>query len=183
MKRIADLLFEAKTLKEITRAGYAFLGSGRESVAEHSFMTAFIAFAISRMEPGIDTERLVLMALIHDLPEARTGDLNYVQKRYVTANEGKAIADMVQGLSFGHEIVDLMEEFNRAETQEAKLANDADQISFVLELKRLQDTGAKSPEQWLEFVMARLKTETGKKLAASIVTTKWDDWWMNHYSE
>ncbi|MCP4115525.1 MAG: hypothetical protein GY737_08990 [Desulfobacteraceae bacterium] len=66
---------------------------------------------------------------------------------------------------------------------EAKLARDADQISFVLELKRLQDTGAKSPEQWLEFVMERLRTETGKKLAASIVTTKWDDWWMNHYSE
>ena len=43
MKRIANLLFEAKMLKEIPRSGYHFLGSGRETVAEHSFMITFIA--------------------------------------------------------------------------------------------------------------------------------------------
>jgi putative hydrolase of HD superfamily len=35
MKRIADLLFEARILKEIPRSGFHFLGVGRESIAEH----------------------------------------------------------------------------------------------------------------------------------------------------
>ncbi len=183
MNRIADFLFEAEILTELPRAGYPFLGSGKESVAEHSFMTAFIAFALSRMVPDLNGERIVAMALIHDLPEARMGDLNYVQKKYVHAMEDKAISDMTRGLPFGSELSLLMEEFNRGETMESRLANDADQISFIMELKRLQDTGAKNPEKWLPVVMNRLKTDTGKKLAESIVSTTWDNWWMSGYSE
>jgi putative hydrolase of HD superfamily len=36
MKNIANLLFEAKMLKEIPRSGFHFLGSGKESIAEHT---------------------------------------------------------------------------------------------------------------------------------------------------
>ncbi|MEA1969776.1 MAG: HD domain-containing protein [Thermodesulfobacteriota bacterium] len=183
MNKIAELFFEAKTLKELPRSGYQFLGSGKESVAEHSFMVSFICLTISRMEPDLDAEKLISMALIHDLPEARTGDLNYVQKKYVRAREDKAIADMTEGLTFGREFAELMEEFNRGETREARLANDADQLSFILELKKLMDTGAKAPEKWLPIVINRLKTELGKQLAQSIVDSNWDDWWLNGYSE
>ena len=42
MKNIANLLFEAKMLKEIPRSGFHFLGAGKESIAEHSFVTTFI---------------------------------------------------------------------------------------------------------------------------------------------
>ena len=183
MNRIADFLFEAEILKNLPRAGYPFLGSGKESIAEHSFMTAFIAFTLSMVEPDVNGKRLVAMALIHDLPEARTGDLNYVQQKYVHAMEDKAISDMTHGLFFGSELSLLMEEFNKGETMESRLANDADQISFMMELKRLQDTGAKNPEKWLSTVMTRLKTDAGKKLAKSIVSTTWDNWWLSHYSE
>jgi len=183
MKRIADLFFEAKTLKELPRSGYHFLGSGRESVAEHSFMTGFICLVMSKTVPDIDREKLISMALIHDLPEARTGDLNYVQKHYVHAKEAKAVSDMATGLSFGDELQALMEEFNQGKTLEAKLANDADQLSFILELKKHKDTGAKSPEKWLPFVVERLKTDIGRDLASSIMETSWDNWWMKSYSE
>jgi len=80
MKPIANLLFEVRILKDLVRSGYAFLGSGKESVAEHSFMTAFICFVLAKMDPGVDGAKLVAMALVHDLAEARTGDLNYVGK-------------------------------------------------------------------------------------------------------
>ncbi|MBL6993293.1 HD domain-containing protein, partial [Desulfobacula sp.] len=82
MKQIANLLFEVRILKDIARSGYAFLGSGKESVAEHSFMTAFICFAMARIELDINSEKLVTMALVHDIAEARTGDFNYVEKKY-----------------------------------------------------------------------------------------------------
>ncbi len=183
MKKIIDFLFEANILKELSRSGYTFLGSGKESVAEHSFMTSLICFTISRMEAGLDCQKLITMALVHDLPEARTGDLNYVQKQYVKSMEDKAIQHMTEGLSFSSEIKDLIEEFNQGETREAKLARDADQLSFIIELKKLQDKGAKPPEKWLPIVIDRLKTDIGKSLAKGIMDSSWDEWWMGNYSE
>ncbi len=183
MTKIADLLFEVRMLKDLNRSGYAFLGSGSESVAEHSFTTAFICFTMSRLEPDIDSEKLMAMALVHDIPEARIGDHNYVNKKYNTVDETKAVRHMTEKLAFGPDIQALIDEFNQGETIEARLANDADQISFILELKKLADTGATSPEHWLPFVMGRLKTRTGKQMAEEIMDTRWDAWWTRDYSE
>ncbi len=99
MKRIADLLFEARMLKEIPRSGFQFLGVGRESVAEHVYSTTFIAFVMTQLLPEIDARKLLSLCLVHDLPEARIGDLNSVHKAYVQADEPRAIADMLQGLA------------------------------------------------------------------------------------
>lgn len=183
MKAIADLLFEAKILKNIPRTGFAFLGAGRESVAEHSFTAAFIAFVMSRMEPEVDGQRLVSMCLLHDLPEARIGDLNYVQKKYVTADEDRAIADVVENLPFDNDIAELLAEFNGQQTREALLAHDADQLAFILDLKSISDVGGKTPEKWLPVVRKRLKTELGKNLAEAVSTRSWDAWWMETYAE
>ncbi|MCA1793185.1 MAG: HD domain-containing protein, partial [Desulfobacteraceae bacterium] len=92
MKQIANFLFEARILKDLNRSGYAFLGDGHESIAEHCFTTAFICFTMARLDPKTNGERLMAMALVHDMAEARTGDFNYVQKHYSTTDESKAIA-------------------------------------------------------------------------------------------
>lgn len=183
MKQIANLLFEVRILKDIIRSGYAFLGAGKESIAEHSFMTAFICFAMAKLDPDIDSEKLVTMALVHDLAEARTGDLNYVEKQYSSVDENKAISHLIKHISFGNDIKTLVDEFNSGETKEAKLANDADQISFILELKKISDIGTNGPEKWLPFVQKRLKTNVGRQIAQSIMNTRWDEWWVNDYSE
>ena len=183
MKHIANLLFEVRILKDIVRSGYAFLGTGKESIAEHSFMTAFICLAMAKIDADIDTEKLVTMALVHDIAEARTGDFNYVEKKYSIIDEDKAISHLVKNIPFGKDIKNLIEEFNLSETKEAKLVQDADQISFILELKKLKDTGAKGPEKCLPVVMQRLKTDMGKNIAKNIMETSWDEWWMNDYSE
>lgn len=181
MKNIANLLFEAKMLKEIPRSGYHFLGSGKETVAEHSFMITFIAFVMAQMDPSVNAARLIAMCLLHDLPESRTGDMNYVQKKYVRVDEDKAVSDLIRNIPFGSTIRELIDEFNASESKEAKLARDADQISFILELKTLSDTGRRGPETWLPIVKDRLRTETGKQIAESIADTDWDEWWKKNY--
>ncbi|MCP3873209.1 MAG: HD domain-containing protein [Desulfobacteraceae bacterium] len=183
MKQVANLLFEVRILKDIIRSGYAFLGSGKESIAEHSFMTAFICFTMAKIDTDVNCERLVTMALVHDIAEARTGDFNYVEKKYSKVDEAKAISHLIKQLPFGNDIKNLMDEFNLCESKEAKLANDADQLSFILELKKINDTGAKGPEKWLPVVLKRVKTKIGKQLAQSIMETRWDEWWMSDYSE
>lgn len=183
MKSIANLLFEVRILKDIIRSGYAFLGTGRESIAEHSFMTAFICFAMAKLEPAVNLEKIISMALVHDIAEARTGDFNYVEKKYSVTDESKAVSHLVNGISFGEDIRRLIDEFNQGETREAQLAKDADQLSFILELKKQSDIGAKGPEKWIPVVKGRLTTDVGKQIAESIMETGWDEWWRNDYSE
>ena len=179
MKNIANLLFEAKMLKEIPRSGYHFLGVGKESVAEHCFSTTFIAYVMSRMETEIDALKLICMCLIHDLPETRIGDLNTVHKKYVKADETKAFKDTIEGLAFGQNLTDLFDEFNAGRSIEAKLAHDADQIALILELKDLMDIGYKPPETWIQNVIGRLQTETGQKIALAVMDTPRDAWWRD----
>jgi len=179
MKNIANLLFEARMLKEIPRSGYHFLGVGKESVAEHCFSTTFIAYVMSRMEPEIDALRLISMCLIHDLPETRIGDLNTVNKKYVTADETKALEDTIEGLAFGENLTDLFNEFNNGHTIEAKLAHDADQLALIFELKDLIDIGYKPPRSWIQNVISRLKTKTGSKIADAVMETSRDEWWLD----
>ena len=177
MKRIADLLFEARMLKEIPRSGFQFLGAGRESVAEHVYAAAFTAYVLSQLSPDVDALKLISMCLVHDLAEARIGDLNSVNKAYVHPDEPRAVADAIRGLPFGEQLKALIEEYNAGVSPEARLARDADQISLILELKDLDDIGYRPPQDWLPHVLGRLQTETGKTLAAAIMSTRRDNWW------
>ena len=183
MKNSANFLFEIGILKKTPRSGYQFLGTGNESVAEHSFRVAVIAYLLAKNEPKADMQKVVLMSLFHDFHEARTGDHNYVNKRYVTLNENKAVNDLARKLSFGQEIVSLIDEFNSRETLEARLSQDADQLDFILELKRQQDLGNISAAEWLKYSLKRLITDFAIKLADEIVTTDSSDWWFKKKEE
>lgn len=183
MKNIVNFLFEIGILKKTPRSGYQFLGTGNESVAEHSFRVAIIGYLLAKNEPKADIQKVVLMSLFHDFHEARTGDHNYVNKRYVTVNEDKAVNDLAQKLPFGQDIVSLIDEFNSRETLEAKLSQDADQLDFILELKRQQDLGNISAAEWLKYSAKRLITDFAKTLADEIVTTDSSDWWFDKKEE
>ena len=179
MKKIANLLFEAKILKEIPRSGYHYLGAGKESVAEHSFCTTFIAYVMSQLLPEVDPLKLTHMCLLHDFAEARIGDLNTVHKKYVSADESKALEDATAGLVFGEKMTALIKEFGDGETVEAKLARDADHLALILELKELIDIGYEPPKTWIENVIGRLQTETGQQIASAIMQTGRDEWWLD----
>jgi putative hydrolase of HD superfamily len=178
MDRITEFLFETMLLKRVHRTGYQFLGPGKESVAEHTFGVMCIAWTLAQLTPEADTGRLLAMCLVHDLPEARMGDLNYVQKRYVTAHENKAVDHMTEGLPFGPDIRALLDEFNARETLEARLARDADQLAFLLDLKSLSDMGYRAPDKWAGHVKERLETTAGIRLSECIAETEWDSWWL-----
>ncbi|MDH4162781.1 MAG: HD domain-containing protein [Nitrospirota bacterium] len=179
MKNIANFLFEAGMLKRTPRTGYQFLGSGAESVAEHIFRTVYIGYALGRMADDVDVDRIVKMCMFHDLPEARTGDQNYVNKKYVSVDVGKAVNDMASPLPFGSEIKELIEEFEAESTKEAKIAKDADQLDFILSLKERKDIGNAYAEEWLEFSLKRLRTKSAKELAAVILKTDSSLWWFS----
>lgn len=178
MDSIADFLFEVGMLSRTPRSGYQFLGSGKESVAEHVLRTIFVGYTLCKMDPSLDETRVLKMCLLHDLPEARTGDMNYVNKKYVRVDEEKAVKELTQGLSFGDDIKQYIEEFNRKETRESFIARDADQIALILQLKECGDLGNKYSDEWINFALQRLSTDQGKKLSEMIIRTDSSQWWF-----
>ncbi|OHE24513.1 MAG: phosphohydrolase [Syntrophobacterales bacterium RBG_19FT_COMBO_59_10] len=183
MREIADFLFEVGMLKKTPRSGFQFLGSGCESVAEHVLRTLYIGYVLCKMEPEADELKVFRLCLVHDLPEARTGDMNYMNKKYVTVDEKKAIRELAAPLFFGGEIEAILAEFNGRRTRESLLAHDADQLSLILQLKECGDLGNKYSQEWIDFAVRRLSTENARKLAGSILETDSSNWWFKDKSD
>src|SRR4051794_5293762 len=71
---LGDLAEAAGALKEVRRKGWGDRGlSDAESVADHSYRVALLAWALARAR-GLDAGRALLIALVHDLAEAEVGD-------------------------------------------------------------------------------------------------------------
>jgi putative hydrolase of HD superfamily len=177
LKRLADFLFEVGMLRRTPRTGYQFLGSGAENVAEHSFRTAIIGWILAG-RAGADASRTALMCLFHDLHEARTGDFNYVNKIYNTADADLALKHATAGTGLTAELKDMRGEIEAAESLEARLAQDADQIDLILNLKEEWELGNRKAEVWLDCALKRLRTEEGRSLARMIRATDPTDWWF-----
>jgi putative hydrolase of HD superfamily len=178
LRPIALLLYEVGMLKRTPRSGLQFLGSGQDSVAEHILRTTYIAFALGRLVPGLDTHRLVLLCLLHDLPEARTGDLNYMNKKYVRSDDLAAVRDLARGLPFGAEMEALVAEFESGTTPEARLARDCDQLELLFVLKEESDRGNPQANEWIPIALKRLQEPIAQRLAAVLLDTHSSDWWF-----
>ena len=183
MKEIANFLFEVGMLNKTPRTGFQFLGSGKESVAEHILRTLFVGYSLCKLDPSVDELKVLRMCLVHDLPEARTGDMNYMYKKYVTVDEEKAVRELTENLPFGEEIKAVLGEFNEKKTRESLLAHDADQLGLILLLKEYGDLGNKYSREWLDYAVRRLCTDEGRKLADAILRTDWTQWWFRDKSD
>ncbi|BDQ37658.1 phosphohydrolase [Pseudodesulfovibrio nedwellii] len=177
LTRIVDFLNECGMLRKTPRTGYQFLGSGSENVAEHSFRTAVIGHVLALMADA-DVARTTYMCLFHDLHEARTGDFNYVNRIYNSSDRVEALKHACGGTGLEDAMLGYWEELEETATLEAQLAQDADQLDFIMNLKEEFDHGNKYAGQWLESALQRVRTQWGKELAETIAKTDHKDWWF-----
>lgn len=176
-EKIVDFLFEAGMLAKTPRSGFFFLGSGEQSVAEHTNRVCYIGFALANISGKVDVSKVLEMCLFHDLAEARVSDLNYVHQKYNKKDEGSAIKDLTSELPFGDKINKILHEYETRESYESKLAKDADNLEFILSLKEQIDIGNKRAESWIESAVKRLKTKEAQNLVKTIIKTDSDRWW------
>jgi putative hydrolase of HD superfamily len=177
---IVNFLFEAGMLQKTPRSGFFFLGSGEQSVAEHTHRVIMIGYTLALLDGKVDTLKILKMCLLHDLPEARTSDFNYVHQKYAKAEEQKAIDDLSQTLPFGDDIKAILAEYNERKSQESLYAKDADQLEHILSLKEQMDIGNTRAQTWIPSGVKRLKTNIAHSLAEKIISTDSDEWWFSH---
>lgn len=178
MHNLIRFLHEVGHLAHTQRSGLTFLGTGDQSVAEHSYRTALIGWVLShRIEAPVDTNKAVLLCLFHDLPETRTGDINYVQKKYLKVDTEKVLQEMGEYPFFSELFSPYLTEYEENKTIEAQIAHDADQLELLLELKKLLDLGNKFATDWMDRVEKRLTLDESKEMASTIRKEDYNMWW------
>ncbi|MFJ3085334.1 HD family hydrolase [Streptomyces sp. NPDC086838] len=179
LSAVGRFLFEAGTLKHTRRTGWWMAGvRDPESVAEHSWRTSLIASLIAKLE-GADPAKAALLAVWHDTQETRTGDVNYVGKKYAPAGDPQAVtADQTEGMpeTLASAIQDVVAEYEAKESPEAICARDADKLECLLQGIEYKAQGYENAQRWIDNSRARLVTETGQRLAAELLDQDSLDW-------
>ena len=176
LDRIVDFFNEVGMLRHTPRTGYAFLGTGQENVAEHSYRVSVMGYVLARM-CDMDPARVTYLCLFHDLHEARTGDLNYVNHRYAQCQARKALEDCVDGTGLEGDVLPLWDELEEEASREAILAHDADQLDLICNLKAELDKGNAFAAQWLESAVKRLRSPAAQQVAEAVLRTDHNRWW------
>ena len=113
----------AARLKDTTRHCYTSHGR-HESVAEHSWRAALMAYLLQDEFPDLDMNKVIKMCLIHDLGECFTGDIPTFEKTDEdTATKDDLLAQWVSNLfqPYRYDMAALYAEMNALQTPEAKL--------------------------------------------------------------
>jgi putative hydrolase of HD superfamily len=130
------VLSDAGRLKTLRRAGWVRAGVAEpESVADHSYRLAMLALLVA-LRLDLDVDRLVRLTLLHDLAEARVGDLtpaDRVAPAVKAAQEDAAFSEIVGGLPEAPTLVDLWREYETGHTPEARIAHQLDKLEMALQ--------------------------------------------------
>ena len=142
IEKLIKFYLLATSLKDKIRSGWNKWNIDRqrvESVAEHIYGTCVLAIAIdSEFCLNIDIYKVVMMLTIHEIEEVKIGDLTPFDK--VTAEEkrkmGKqAVKEILGPLTKGINYIELIEEFEKIETKEAKFAKMCDKLEADIQAK------------------------------------------------
>ncbi|MBI4141271.1 HD domain-containing protein [Candidatus Woesearchaeota archaeon] len=181
MKHIVNLFFETGMLNRIQRTGpYAVNSRDHENVAEHCHRALLVGYVLAKLEK-VDVQKVLTMLLVHDLPEARIGDMNLITRRYIDrdAGEKKAFDDQTEYLPdvVKKELRTAFKDFNDKDSKEAIVAHDADLLECAVEAKELMIKGFADMKNWLENIKKRLKTESAKNLFKQVEELHPNIWW------
>ena len=157
-QKINDILLfleRSKNLQSVNRYGSSMRGE-QNTVAEHSWRLAVMALVIvSECNVNLDMSHTLSLALLHDLAEAKTGDIDaYTQivegsrliKEKAVAEES-AMRDMTDDLSFGDWIYSFWREYEDQVTVEAKFVKALDKIEGFLHIAE-DGVGAYIPKEF-----------------------------------
>jgi len=178
-RAIIDLLARSRQLKLTKRAGWVQRDVKRpETVAEHSFRVALMALLVApQSDEGVDADRCVRMALVHDLAECVVGDItpnDGVSDEDKHAMEAKAMGELcaLAGEKAGADVEALWREYEAGETAEARLVKDMDKLEMILQAQEYESEGDAGVngnlEEFFASTRGRFKTATGERWSAEI---------------
>src|SRR5580704_2772747 len=134
-ERMLECMAEMHNLTRLPRTGWIMAGvADPESVSDHCFETAIIAFLLAQqIGQPVDIGKVLAMALFHETGEVRLTDLPrrsspYV-KKFKHVAETMAAEDILGGVA--ESVLPLLAEMNELNTLEARLVEAAEELQII----------------------------------------------------
>ena len=143
---VVTFLRHAGALKKEKRRGWVdkVKIANPESVADHSWRTALLALVMGSYR-GLDTGRMMGMALLHDLSEAVTGDLTPMEvgRAEKRGREEEAMRSLLSNLPSPmlEVLTGLWEEYREGASREAELVRELDKVEMALQADEYRREG------------------------------------------
>ena len=157
--RFLEVILQANELKTIPRMGWRVRGvTGGESVADHSYAVALVSMLLAdRLDIEIDVEKVLRIALLHDLPEHMLGDIHAPAARFLGEEEKEAtelriLENLFDGLEGGESYLDLWKEFAERSSVEGKLVRAADKIEMFTQAFQYEAAGNRMLDDFWDYV-------------------------------
>lgn len=134
-RELLEAMAVAVRLKDTTRHCYTEKGR-HESVAEHCWMAALMAFFLQDEFPEADMDKVIRMCLIHDLGEAFTGDIPTFEKTEENERtEEQLLREWVAALPkvCRDGMTALYDEMERRESLESRIYKAIDNLEAVIQ--------------------------------------------------
>lgn len=138
LEKQLSFLKEIDRLKSVVRQSPLLDKSRKENSAEHSWHLAMYALILNEYACGsVNTDRVIRMLLLHDVVEIDVGDfpIHGGSSSQLQAEQESRAATRLFGLlppQQGNEFLSLWQEFERAETEDAKFAKALDRFQPLL---------------------------------------------------
>ncbi|CAH8358467.1 unnamed protein product [Eruca vesicaria subsp. sativa] len=169
-----DFLTLCHRLKTTKRKGWINQGiNGPESIADHMYRMSLMALIAADL-PGVNRERCIKMAIVHDIAEAIVGDItpsDGVPKEEKSRREKAALKEMCKVLGGGlraEEITELWLEYENNASLEANLVKDFDKVEMILQALEYESEHGKVLDEFFISTAGKFQTEIGKSWAAEI---------------
>ncbi len=138
-RRVLHLFREIHPLDRVPRAGFLLRGVPvPESVSAHSHFLSLLALLVVDQFPGKwNVEKVLTMAIIHDLAEAKMMDVPMpITQKYFSTEKTQAEQTVFDRLIEGFSIrySDLHREFHEVSSPEAKLVRGLDKVQMMLKV-------------------------------------------------
>tara|TARA_Y100000815_G_C13158526_1_gene430746 strand:- start:262 stop:789 length:528 start_codon:yes stop_codon:yes gene_type:complete len=148
-------------LKNIPRQGWKekLAIDNPESVADHSYSTSVMSMILSDLD-GLDSEKIIKMALLHDLSESIIGDItpdNMLKDEKVN-KENLAMKQILKNLpnKIAVQYFELWNEYQKNSSQEAELLHDVDKLEMAFQAKFYHDKGISKEKLQTFFNTAKM---------------------------
>jgi putative hydrolase of HD superfamily len=129
----------------------------------------------------VDPEKVILMALFHDVPEARINDPHRIVQRYFERKDvdQRVMEEQLERVpqEVSKQIGELFSEMEEGASREAKAARDADILECLIQAREYQALGIKDVADWIRNCRAALRTDSAKKIAEACLEMEPSEWW------
>jgi 5'-deoxynucleotidase len=155
-----DFFYIVAELKKIPRKGWKEKADilNPESVADHSFNAAVMAMVFSDLKK-LDTEKMLKMALLHDLAESITGDFmpEEISKNNKKEIENQTVNELFLKLptEISNEYTKIWNEFQEGVSKESILMHEIDRLEMAIQSLKYNSEGHSKDKLSLFFESAR----------------------------